>query len=669
MSRPSLPPAMRHYDARRLPVELLAVILALEHFKPYIDGVKVLLDSDHRNLTFIKNIKHSSGQLARWAMRLSEYDFELRYRPGKQMEVADCLSRNPLDRELTEAELEPVMYCCGVSQMELATDDHGALFQVTYGSLPQTREHFMDRKMAIDRAAAKAAVSSPDSECARMFSDVTAVALATVDETAGGDSDEEAEAANDPEVDQEEENLLAVQRINMQRRTPITEDDFRGAYPADDIYKRVKLDWNHDTKGPNNKKKWSFVDDMLFRRQGGQTLKYVPESLRTRLLNVIHDSDYNMHAGRDQTLQDLKARYYWSGMDHDVSEYLKRCIWCRKAKTVVPTRAGFLQQTLHQHDGALMSIDLVGPLRLAKGKFNYILTVLDAFSHKLIAVPINSKSATSVLDAFQDHVVLQGLLPSRLVSAFSTEEPVQNLVQDRRGRGRKVVHRKGRVVSDNGKEFKNQLFRTFLKQFEIKFGYSIPYHPQSNPVERVHRYMNDLLRIAIDRSDSVYDHWTEALPYIVFSYNKRYINGTKISPFMLRNGFQPRYPEDLPRDEFRCADKTFQQRLDDRIDRYQACEKAVYEANEIMKAKNKVQYDAHQYSQEYKVGDKVLHHCSSGLDKLHLRWHGPFEIVEKISPVSSPSSSPRATPETISKHPQLTHQHPLSEALAKLHSV
>ena len=45
----SVPKAMRHYDARRL--ELLAVILALEHFKPYIDGVKVFLDSDHRNLT------------------------------------------------------------------------------------------------------------------------------------------------------------------------------------------------------------------------------------------------------------------------------------------------------------------------------------------------------------------------------------------------------------------------------------------------------------------------------------------------------------------------------------------------------------------------------------------------------------------------------------------
>ena len=59
----SVPVPMRQYDARRL--EMLAVIMALEHFKPFIEGVRVQLDTDHRNLTWIQNVKHSSGQLAR----------------------------------------------------------------------------------------------------------------------------------------------------------------------------------------------------------------------------------------------------------------------------------------------------------------------------------------------------------------------------------------------------------------------------------------------------------------------------------------------------------------------------------------------------------------------------------------------------------------------------
>ena len=47
----SVPVPMRQYDARRL--EMLAVIMALEHFKPFIEGVRVQLDTDHRNLTWI----------------------------------------------------------------------------------------------------------------------------------------------------------------------------------------------------------------------------------------------------------------------------------------------------------------------------------------------------------------------------------------------------------------------------------------------------------------------------------------------------------------------------------------------------------------------------------------------------------------------------------------
>jgi hypothetical protein len=35
-----------------------------------------------------------------------------------------------------------------------------------------------------------------------------------------------------------------------------------------------------------------------------------------------HGSDFNMHAGRDSTLQDLKSRFYWPCMDRDVSLFV-----------------------------------------------------------------------------------------------------------------------------------------------------------------------------------------------------------------------------------------------------------------------------------------------------------------------------------------------------------
>ena len=127
-----MPVPMRQYDARRL--EMLAVIMALEHFKPFIEGVRVQLDTDHRNLTWIQNVKHSSGQLARWAMRLSEFNFDLRYRPGVDNQVADALSRNPLPQELSSEEASSVMFAMYFQRLEAerCTSAHYASDTPTY---------------------------------------------------------------------------------------------------------------------------------------------------------------------------------------------------------------------------------------------------------------------------------------------------------------------------------------------------------------------------------------------------------------------------------------------------------------------------------------------------------------------------------------------------------
>ena len=46
-------------------------------------------------------------QVARWANLLSEYEFEVRHRPGTKMAHADALSRAPVDVPYdTEQELE-----------------------------------------------------------------------------------------------------------------------------------------------------------------------------------------------------------------------------------------------------------------------------------------------------------------------------------------------------------------------------------------------------------------------------------------------------------------------------------------------------------------------------------------------------------------------------------
>lgn len=73
--------------------ECLAVISAIEKFRPFIEGTKFTVITDHASLLWLRNLKDPSGRLGRWALRLQPYDFELKHRKGKFMVVADALSR------------------------------------------------------------------------------------------------------------------------------------------------------------------------------------------------------------------------------------------------------------------------------------------------------------------------------------------------------------------------------------------------------------------------------------------------------------------------------------------------------------------------------------------------------------------------------------------------
>ncbi|GBN77586.1 Retrovirus-related Pol polyprotein from transposon 297 [Araneus ventricosus] len=75
--------------------ELLATVKSIEHFHHYLYGQKFLLRTDHASLRWLLNFKEPEGQIARWILRLQEYDFEIQHRKGTSHGNADALSRRP----------------------------------------------------------------------------------------------------------------------------------------------------------------------------------------------------------------------------------------------------------------------------------------------------------------------------------------------------------------------------------------------------------------------------------------------------------------------------------------------------------------------------------------------------------------------------------------------
>lgn len=64
--------------------ELLAVVLGLRHFRPYLYGQRFILRTDHASLTWLLNFKEPESQLARLVEILQDCDFDIRQTKIKQ---------------------------------------------------------------------------------------------------------------------------------------------------------------------------------------------------------------------------------------------------------------------------------------------------------------------------------------------------------------------------------------------------------------------------------------------------------------------------------------------------------------------------------------------------------------------------------------------------------
>ncbi|XP_070009802.1 uncharacterized protein [Nicotiana sylvestris] len=72
--------------------ELIAIVFAIEKFRPYLIGAKVIVHKDHEALHYLMSKKDSNVRLMKWVLLFQEFDIDIQDRKGSVNQVADYLS-------------------------------------------------------------------------------------------------------------------------------------------------------------------------------------------------------------------------------------------------------------------------------------------------------------------------------------------------------------------------------------------------------------------------------------------------------------------------------------------------------------------------------------------------------------------------------------------------
>lgn len=97
--------------------EALAIAFGCKRFHQYIYGKNVLVESDHKPLEtiFKKPLNMCPARIQRIKLSVQKYDLRVTYKPGKELLLADALSRSPLNDTSNADELLE-MQVCTISQ-------------------------------------------------------------------------------------------------------------------------------------------------------------------------------------------------------------------------------------------------------------------------------------------------------------------------------------------------------------------------------------------------------------------------------------------------------------------------------------------------------------------------------------------------------------------------
>ncbi|GBN35451.1 Transposon Tf2-9 polyprotein [Araneus ventricosus] len=202
---------------------------------------------------------------------------------------------------------------------------------------------------------------------------------------------------------------------------------------------------------------------------------FIPQDFRMHIFQKIHSL---AHPGVKSTVKQIASRFIWINIRKDITQWATFFIHCQKNKINRHTRAQIATYIEVDDRFSVINIDIIGLFPTSEGR-KYCFTCVDRFTCWIEVIPFANLTAEIVARIFYDYWI------SRLGMPYC-------------------------VITDQGSEFRSELFKNIGVICRFKVCTATAYHPQCNgEVERIHR----TLKAAIRGHNSI--KWTQTLSTVL----------------------------------------------------------------------------------------------------------------------------------------------------------
>ena len=369
---------------------------------------------------------------------------------------------------------------------------------------------------------------------------------------------------------------------------------------SDDLFIKIK---SYISNKNNENSPIKFIDRCKIDKEGFllfDNLIYVPKTLRTRVLELHHDSVTAGHFGVAKTFDLINRNFWWPKLRYDVKNFIRSCEICCRAKVPRHKPYGLLSPlSTPNRPWSDISMDFIVELPKSKD-MTTVMTVVDRLTKMAHFIPLRCLPTASIAaDSFINNIFrLHGFPDS--------------------------------IVSDRGTQFTSDFWNRLCDLFNIKLSFSTSNHPQTDgQTERVNGILEQYLRCFINERQN---NWVDLLPFAEFAYNNTLQQSINQSPFFANYGYNPKFSLEIP--------------SSDRPHRADISVKNINENINFLKENLDAAKETYKKYADFKrlptpdfeVGKKVWLLKGSTTKnvkkKLTDQMLGPFEIVKKVSPLA-----------------------------------